>query len=241
MLLPWSMSHATEGPATASMPFCDAQHGPLLDAETIRIPRVDEEAEVEVGQSMIETLKGSIMAGPMKLAQEVSFDGSYLGTSYHVVIPAGSLKPVQTKRGLQFVPDTFIFKYGAEGKERHGAGRPNVFLAIDPANHDNLIGVAALGFATKSSPIANAQFSVGKCLMLGSDGFRRELIYSGTSKGTISIEYREFMNDMARPDFSQELHYDLADGNEIGFRGARFRVLEATNVGIRFKLLKPLE
>ena len=51
-------------------------------------------------------------------------------------------------------------------------------------------------------------------------GFHRELIYGGVSRGTITLTYREYANDMARPAFTQELNYDLADGEEIGFRGA---------------------
>ena len=228
-------------PALRSMPFCGADYGALISAENLNIPDVGEETEVEVGQSMISTIKGSVMAGPLVLAHDVTFDGKYFGVPYHITVPAGTAKPVQNKHGLVYVSDATSFKYGGEGKERHGINKPDVFLALDPTNKNGLVGIAALGFSTKNTPIPNAEFSVGKCLLLGSGGFRRELIYSGISKGTVSIEYREFMNDMARPAFSQELHYDLSDGNEIGFRGARFQVIKATNVGIRFKLLKPLE
>jgi hypothetical protein len=75
---------------------------------------------------------------------------------------------------------------------------------------------------------------------LGPDGFRVQLLYSGVSKGTVALSYREFMRDLARPAFSQELTYDLADGDEIGFRGARLKVLKATNVSIKYIVIKPL-
>lgn len=74
----------------------------------------------------------------------------------------------------------------------------------------------------------------------GEPGLRREFIYSGVSKGTIKLSYREFIDDLARPSFTQELTYDLAEGDEIGFRGARFRVLKATNTSIRYIVTKPL-
>jgi hypothetical protein len=241
-LLSWPAAEAAaDDQPLGALPFCGPEPGPLLSSEPINLPSVGMETEVEVGQSMISTVKGSIMAGPMTLAEDVSFDGSYFGTPYHVIVPAGTLKPIQNKQGLVFVPASSSFKYGAEGKERKGIGKPDIFLKLNPYNSDGLIGIAALGFSTKEALISEAHFSIRKCLLLGAAGFRRELIYSGTSKGTVSIQYREFVNDMARPAFSQELHYDLADGNEIGFRGARFQVIKATNVGIRFKLLKPLE
>ncbi|MBB3122279.1 hypothetical protein [Pseudoduganella violacea] len=75
----------------------------------------------------------------------------------------------------------------------------------------------------------------------GSTSFKRELVYSGVSQNTISILYREFKDDMARPAFSQELKYDLAQGRSIGYRGARFEIERATNISITFKVLKSLD
>lgn len=70
--------------------------------------------------------------------------------------------------------------------------------------------------------------------------FKRELVYTGVSQNTISLMYREFMNDIARPAFSQDLKYDLSQGKEIGYKGARFEVIKATNTEIQYKVLKPL-
>ena len=73
------------------------------------------------------------------------------------------------------------------------------------------------------------------------DSVKRELVYTGISQNTISILYREFMDNTARPAFSQELKYDLSQGKEIGFKGARFEVIKATNTGITYKVLKALD
>lgn len=75
----------------------------------------------------------------------------------------------------------------------------------------------------------------------GKTSFKRELVYSGVSQNTISILYREFKDDMARPAFSQELKYDLTQGRSIGYRGARFEIERATNISITFKVLKSLD
>lgn len=71
--------------------------------------------------------------------------------------------------------------------------------------------------------------------------FKRELIYSGMSGTSITITYREFMNDMARPAFTQELKYDLANSDIVGYKSARFQVLEASNTFIKYKILNPLD
>ena len=72
-------------------------------------------------------------------------------------------------------------------------------------------------------------------------GFRRELIYSGVAQGVLSVSYREYVNDFARPAFTQELKYDLSAGSEIGYRGARLEIIHAGNTSVRFKLLKPMD
>lgn len=72
------------------------------------------------------------------------------------------------------------------------------------------------------------------------DTFRQELIYNGRSKKVIKISYREFKNNFARPDFQQDLSYDLSDSKEIGFRGAIIEVEEATNTYIKFVVKKPI-
>jgi hypothetical protein len=70
--------------------------------------------------------------------------------------------------------------------------------------------------------------------------FKQELIYNGRSKDTINLSYREFKEDWARPAFSQDLTYDLSEGNIIGFRGMKIEVLETTNSNIRFILRSPM-
>jgi hypothetical protein len=40
-----------------------------------------------------------------------------------------------------------------------------------------------------------------------------------------------------RAPFSQEIQYDLADGNIIGFKGVRIEVIEAANTQIKYRVL----
>ena len=56
-------------------------------------------------------------------------------------------------------------------------------------------------------------------------GFQRELIYSGVAQSTISLLYREYLNDMIRPAYIQDLKYDSTKGSIVGFKGARVEIL----------------
>lgn len=68
------------------------------------------------------------------------------------------------------------------------------------------------------------------------DGFRYELIYQGTAAGVLHLLYREYVDDLARPAFSQELVYDLSGGFplEIVFKELDITVLEAGNRDFSF-------
>lgn len=66
---------------------------------------------------------------------------------------------------------------------------------------------------------------------------KKELIYNGKSDNTIKVIYREFIDNMARPAFTQNLNYDLSEGDIISFKGCKIKVLNAKNIGIEYKIL----
>lgn len=78
----------------------------------------------------------------------------------------------------------------------------------------------------------------GKEEQIGTEYFRKTLIYNGHVGNVIRIGYREFIDDRARPAFSNEVQYDLDEGNIIGYGGAQLEVIEATNTNIRYKVIK---
>ena len=70
------------------------------------------------------------------------------------------------------------------------------------------------------------------------DSFQQTLIYSGTTGGKINIGYREFSGSMARPAFSNNVEYDLAESMIVGYKGAKLEVIEANNQFIRYKVIE---
>jgi len=70
--------------------------------------------------------------------------------------------------------------------------------------------------------------------------FKKEFIYNGKANNNLKFVYREYIHDMARPAFSQELQYDLNESNIIGFKGLRIEVLKSTNTNIEYKVLNDI-
>ena len=67
--------------------------------------------------------------------------------------------------------------------------------------------------------------------------FQRTLLYNGKIGNRIALGYREFSGDIARPAFSNEVSYDLAESSVLGYKGARIEVIKATNTEITYKIL----
>ena len=67
--------------------------------------------------------------------------------------------------------------------------------------------------------------------------FRQEFIFNGKSGSNLKFIYREYINDMARPAFNQELQYDLNESKIVGFKGVRIEIINVTNTNIEYKIL----
>lgn len=69
-----------------------------------------------------------------------------------------------------------------------------------------------------------------------------ELIYSGRSGDEVALAYREYMSlqggTFARPDFYQDLKYDLRVSRHVVFRSTEIEILEASNAGVKFRVLR---
>lgn len=72
--------------------------------------------------------------------------------------------------------------------------------------------------------------------------FNCQVLYQGLSKGSIKISFREFLNGLARPAFTQDISYDLEkDGTAIiAFKNLRISVIKATQSEITYIVKKRL-
>lgn len=68
--------------------------------------------------------------------------------------------------------------------------------------------------------------------------YKQELIYSGQVGDVVKFSYREFIGDIARPSFYQELEYDVSKNNVIGFKGLRLKILETSNTEIKYEVIE---
>ena len=68
--------------------------------------------------------------------------------------------------------------------------------------------------------------------------FEFEILYAGRQDQTLRLTYREYLDGLQRPDYTQRLTYNLAESDTITFRSIKMEVPKATNSQIRFRVLE---
>jgi hypothetical protein len=108
-------------------------------------------------------------------------------------------------------------------------------------NNDSSFDIAkaapgAIWFKSEIKPAL--PYEKSELIIPNNDSFKYELLYQGTTKGSLKLSYREYINDFARPAFFQDVSYDLESSPTIvTFRTVRIEVLSADNNHIKYRVL----
>ncbi len=72
---------------------------------------------------------------------------------------------------------------------------------------------------------------------LRKNSFQQTLLYNGRIGNRITLAYREFSDNFARPAFSNTVEYDLSESSVVGYKGARLEVIKATNTELTYRVV----
>ena len=212
-------------------------------SKTIYSPELDVETVAEIGQTLVS--KSNLIsysaiileANSSEFFKTPALANSYSGT---ITVNSGILRKYrENESGSYFVDKTAKFKFALGTAPCDGiACTAGIFVPSDPTKQPSIFKFEKGTYSIGTTPV-----SIRKTTdyVWSTDSFKRELVYGGVSQKTISVSYREFYDGIARPSFSQDLKYDLTEGDVIGYRGARFQVIKANNIEIRYKVLKQLD
>ena len=193
-------------------------------------PPLGEEHTAELGDTILD--KGRIFELPaLDLKNEVHWGDGFLVKK--LTVAPGILTAQEEDRAYTyyFSPQFTIYETLRGVMPARGG------LMISKTN-ENRIFVFASGMAAGGSPKPAAIFSRTTAFAQGQPSFRQELIYDGRNGNQVKFLYREFSGDLIRSAFNQQAEYDLTESKEIGFKGARIEVIEASNTQIKYKVLK---
>ena len=196
-------------------------------------PAIGESAQAEVGETLYSEAASTLTK---------DFEGTVLNAAsakmenYELNIMAGSIRPIVLRPGDSRPMMCFPVKKSAF-KAIFGGRVYNGCLVDTKGNKtfDTATFEHQLGDFPLDSPVAYSVRTL-ETASLEQDKFQIDVLYQGLSKGEVKISYRESINGMARPAFTQDVTYELGpDGTAvIGFKGMRLKVLKATGQSIDY-------
>lgn len=213
-----------------SLGACATTQAVVPKTEIVDRPAVNISAQAELGDTIVEKGKLTTYDG-LVLRNELTWGDGFLLKKF--TISPGKLRARQSDKSfIYFLSDSMTSYDALLGTQPYPAGGLCTKTA-DPTFVRAFIVIGACTIKPSTAPAVQPT----RVVDINAPNFRQELIYNGRSGDTVKFLYREFSGDYARPPFSQDVQYDLKDGNTIGFKGARVEILEASNTRLSYRVL----
>lgn len=215
---------------TLLLAACASTQAVMPRLDIVDRPPVGSVAQAELGDTIVEKGKLTTFDG-LLLKNEVTWGDGFLLKKF--TISPGKLRAKQIDSEYTYFYSDKMTAYDAMlGTSPYAAGGICVKRA-DPSYVRGFFQTGRCNNNFKPAP----EVTPTRVVDFDAPNFRQELIYNGRSGETVKFLYREFSGEYARPPFSQEVQYDLKDGNTIGFKGVRIEIVEASNTRLSYRLI----
>ncbi|TSA15067.1 MAG: hypothetical protein D4R79_01855 [Comamonadaceae bacterium] len=205
-----------------------------------KYPQLEIEVDGDVGDTVLSTLYSEVRPSIVLKENIIKFPLKILWQTIYISIGKGDLPLYKTTADGKFYEGIDSIVEGKSGPKSSGV----IFVPSDPNKPVELCYLERENSHVNCTPAENlrenSNFSYSKIPMDRKDSFKKELIFTGVSQKTVTFLYKEFVDNLARPAFTTELKYDISEDGMIGYKGARFQVIKASNTGIRYKVLRYL-
>ena len=193
-----------------------------------------------IGTTLLVALAGCGSKPPVQQSESYTFPAvgtvatggigdSLIREDTGVLIPKKITIVSDTKIGAHRLPRGSYDYYDANTTGTWFIGGDEYFYV---RNADGLICI------DKTKECAQIAHTVDKKLSsLSPNAFQQTLLYNGKIGTRITLGYREFTNNLARPAFSNNVDYDLAESTVVGYKGVRLEVIKATNTEITYRVM----
>lgn len=182
-------------------------------------PELNKNQESEIGVSLV--------------SKEVGYKYKVLRLLKDTKIKTGYISK-DVKQGETFINSQYTSQYDYYSK----IGDPTYGIAIPKNGNKPLTfyngGTRIIIDKYPSKPI---EYKITLTPIPNKEYFKQDFIYNGKVGNAIKFTYREYVDDLARPAFTQDLQYDFTESKVVGFKGMRIEIISATNTKIEYKVL----
>jgi hypothetical protein len=204
---------------------CASQMPALRNVVTISEPQINKVETQELGNTLVKFYIATTMPS-IEVVQNWSIYSDQFDMPPQILIPITRSETFSKFSIAMFPPNASI-----QRRNICFDATDSTFFSVDGLDLCNSITKALL----HSGPIS---VRPADYIDVSQPFFRQELIFNGRVNTSLKFMYREFSGSYMRAPFTQEIQYDLSEGNVIGFKGLRLEVLESTNRNITYRVLK---
>jgi len=198
-----------------------------FNSKVISSPDLNIETSQELGDTLMEYAILSSYPS-WEIVKDYVTKKNFAGV-YHIVHPQ-LLKPLT-------VNENGVKSFGASKSSMFGglgSGGPQTYEMVGEYTYEGLC------FNILRKECLNKDYITPKDYVdLNQPNVKQQLIYNGRLGDFVKFLYREVSEGAyLRQPFTQEIQYDLNEGQIIGFKGARLEIISATNRQITYKILE---
>ena len=109
----------------------------------------------------------------------------------------------------------------------------------EEVNQTLTICIVSMGFKSGCQKgKTKEEVSYGPVFLYTPHSLQQTIEYAGKSGSVLKFIYSEFMNGMARGDFTREFQVDTSEGNLVAYKGAVLEIVSATNAQVTYKVVR---
>ena len=207
-------------------------HSKTLYEETIyNIPSLKEEATVYLGDRMLTQATGEWKECITPKKTYVRDMGPFIGKMTYKANEPICKANIKSKN---FFPTYDNVLHGASGSTI----ARNVSWRGKTEGKKSLCIVEMLSHYGCIKNLSSNDVTYGDTFVYTPNTFQQSIEYSGRSGDILKFNYAEFSEGFARQAFSREFQIDLNEGKVAAFKGAIIEIIDATNVEIKYKVIR---
>lgn len=202
------------------------------------IPAIEEQSTAFIGETLIsQGVMVETNAIKLNAAYRTEWVRNSGGRAFPFVFDQGTvLKQIGTMEGVPL----YVGKSTGGILATNGA-QINAPYGIAATDNGDVKYVYVGGGTIPETPGRTISYSKAKQVDIDDRNFKYEFLYNGRNETELFFTYREFTNDMARPAFTQNVRYSVAESNTIGFKTLMLEVIRATNQDITYIIKRGFE
>jgi len=203
-----------------------------FNQDIVKYPELNKEEVCIIGNSLVLN-KNIIKKEALKIINIPDFK---VGMRQHDMFN-GVVLPVQQSEGDEY------YYYNETGKEYIFGliiNKENNFIrAFVTNNTDTFFG---LNNVRKKADKYNIEYEYTEVYSNDCNTcYSYEFIYNGKNGNNVKFIYKEYIRDLARSSFFQEVEYDISDNKIIKYKNMEIEILEAKPSEVKYKVLRHLD